>query len=83
MVGIICPLLILSSPSACWTSGASKNRDCPYKMEGFYFFTLTLLCYYLVVGMLLVFFDELFDNFFYEFIDEFFDESFDKVFDEF
>ena len=50
MVGIICPLLIFKLPSA---SGASKNRDCHDELEGFSFFTLLLLGYYSVAGMLL------------------------------
>ena len=69
--------LFLSSPSACRTNGASKNRDCPDEMEAFSFVTLLLLGYYLVVWI--CFFSILWPIF-WPIFDQFFDEFFWPIF---
>ena len=51
----------LSSPSACWTSGDSKNRDCRMKMEEIDLCNFGVTwCYLLLMNFLMNFFDEFF-----------------------
>ena len=80
--------IFLSSPSACQTSGASKNRDWPDKMGWFiklhrtpYFGVLEVPCIPMVCIPFLTNFYFLM-NFLTNSLTRFFDEFFDKFFDE-
>ena len=72
--------LFLSSPSACRTSGASKNRDYMIVLTELFWsgdsFRYLNYFWYLWYDE---FFDKLFDKFLMNFFDNFFDDFFDEV----
>ena len=68
-------LTFLSSPSACWMSGASKNRDYSCKCSWFIYFGVTggSLFWRIFWRIFLTIF---FDKFFVKFFDKFFSTNF-------
>ena len=68
-------MLLLSLPSACWKSGASKNRDLSQNALIFHCYFAVIWCVYYGV-----FFDEFFDKFFddYYLTTIFLTKSFDR-----